>query len=299
MTWGDLTPSPGRALVEASLDLSADGRTVVTTWARAQAYGDRRTTLVAIDTASGERRDLPEDGTSEDGAPKISPDGSRVAFVRESRSTPTDPPEMRLMVVPLDGSSEPRDVAPGWDRWVTGHVWTPDGALLVTADDGGRAPVFRVEDGTVTRLTMDHGHYASVQVSPDGTVAYALRDAIDAAPAPVRLDAREPGAPTLLKGPASAAPPGRLEEVIATAEDGTTVRAWLALPAADGPHPLVVWVHGGPLSSWNGWSWRWNPWLMTARGYTVLLPDPGLSTGYGRAMVARGWGAWGPSPTPT
>jgi len=28
----------------------------------------------------------------------------------------------------------------------------------------------------------------------------------------------------------------------------------------------------------------------------VLLPDPALSTGYGRAFVARGWGRWGAEP---
>ena len=57
--------------------------------------------------------------------------------------------------------------------------------------------------------------------------------------------------------------------------------------------PLLLWVHGGPMSSWNSWSWRWNPWLMAARGYAVLLPDPALSTGYGRAFVARGYHQWG------
>jgi dipeptidyl aminopeptidase/acylaminoacyl peptidase len=53
-------------------------------------------------------------------------------------------------------------------------------------------------------------------------------------------------------------------------------------------------VHGGPLSSWNSWSWRWCPWLLTERGYAVLLPDPALSTGYGLDMVQRAWGRWGP-----
>ena len=48
--------------------------------------------------------------------------------------------------------------------------------------------------------------------------------------------------------------------------------------------------------SWNSWSWRWNPWLMAARGYAVLLPDPGLSTGYGHDFVGRGYGEWGPRP---
>ncbi len=296
VVWRDLTPEPARALVEASLDISADGRTVVTTWARREAYGSRRTTLMAIDTATGERRELPMDGASEDSSPKISLDGRLVAFIRETRSSPSDPPDTRLMVVPLDGSEEPHELAPGWDRWATSHVWTSDGSLLVTADDGGRGPVFRVEDGRVTRLTADDAHYSSVQVTPDGTTAYALRDAIDAAPAPVRLDARTPGVPQPLRGPDAPAPPGRLEELSTTAQDGTEIRAWLAMPAGAGPHPLVVWVHGGPLSSWNGWSWRWNPWLMVARGWAVLLPDPGLSTGYGRDMVRRGWGAWGAEP---
>nr|WP_276612430.1 prolyl oligopeptidase family serine peptidase [Kineococcus vitellinus] len=50
------------------------------------------------------------------------------------------------------------------------------------------------------------------------------------------------------------------------------------------------------MGSWNAWSWRWNPWLATARGYAVLLPDPALSTGYGPEFLARGWGAWGQAP---
>ena len=35
---------------------------------------------------------------------------------------------------------------------------------------------------------------------------------------------------------------------------------------------------------------------MAARGYAVLLPDPALSTGYGRDFIGRGWGAWGDAP---
>ena len=43
-------------------------------------------------------------------------------------------------------------------------------------------------------------------------------------------------------------------------------------------------------------AWRWNPWLLAARGYAVLLPDPALSTGYGQDFIQRGWGAWGGPP---
>ena len=47
----------------------------------------------------------------------MSPDGRWVAFVQEDRSTPTEPVDSRLLVVPLDGSAPARPVTDGWDRW--------------------------------------------------------------------------------------------------------------------------------------------------------------------------------------
>lgn len=299
--WRDLTPAPGRALHGGQVSLVPDGRTAVSTWARAEPHGGRRTTLVVVDATSGEQRVLMDDGSTDWLDPRVSPDGQWVAVVAERWSTPHDSVDMRLLVLPLDGSTAPRDVAPAWDRWVHEHRWSPDGrALLVTADHEGACPVFRIEvdSGTVTRLTGDRGHYTDLCVAPDGSAVFALRDAIDAAPVPVRLDARKADqVAALLNGPRTApAPGGSVTEVHATASDGTALRSWLVLPEGDGPHPLLLWVHGGPLSSWNGWSWRWNPHLMAARGYAVLLPDPALSTGYGREFVRRGWGRWGDAP---
>ncbi len=93
--------------------------------------------------------------------------------------------------------------------------------------------------------------------------------------------------------------PSRLAEVQAIADDGQPIRSWLVLPttaSADRPAPLLLWVHGGPMGSWNTWSWRWNPHLMAARGYAVLLPDPALSTGYGLGFIARAHREWGARP---
>ena len=93
--------------------------------------------------------------------------------------------------------------------------------------------------------------------------------------------------------------PGVVERLTTRAADGTEIGSWLVRPAdvsADRPAPLVVWVHGGPLGSWNGWHWRWNPHLLAAHGYAVLMPDPALSTGYGQRMVDRGWNDWGGTP---
>ncbi|PSL08347.1 dipeptidyl aminopeptidase/acylaminoacyl peptidase [Haloactinopolyspora alba] len=298
----DLTPDAARALELADHDVAPDGSTVVTMW-NVPERGGFRHALAAVDVATGERRMLADDVGYEFENPRISPDGAAVAVVRSRRPTPDEPVDMNLAVISLaDGSM--RELTGDWDRWPSAARWTPDGtALIVVADENGRAPVYRIEvaDGSITRLTADDYAYSDVVVAPDGATVYALRTSYAEPPAPVRLAADRADQESV-RLPAPAPPPelpGSLTEIETTAGDGTRVRAWLALPAgasATSPAPLLLWIHGGPLGSWNSWSWRWNPWNAVARGYAVVLPDPALSTGYGLDFVRRGWGAWGAAP---
>ncbi|WP_235912105.1 prolyl oligopeptidase family serine peptidase [Ruania zhangjianzhongii] len=299
----DLTPKPGKALVEGEADLSADGRTVVSTWSVPMGKGAVRSSLVRLEVATGTQTVVADDPGAEFFAPRISPDGTQVAYIAESLSSPHEAPRVTLWVSRLDGS-QARQVAADWDRWPGSLAWLPDSSgLLVVADDGGRAPVFLVTlAGQVSRITDDDGAYSGVVVAPDGRCAYALR-ASYAYPAEVvrlDLDGASSASVTALPGPVARPElPGTLREVSSTAEDGTPVRAWLALPdgaSADAPAPMLLWIHGGPLGSWNSWSWRWCPWLLVAQGYAVLLPDPALSTGYGQEFIQRGWGEWGKAP---
>jgi dipeptidyl aminopeptidase/acylaminoacyl peptidase len=128
-----------------------------------------------------------------------------------------------------------------------------------------------------------------------------LRSSLAGPPEVVALDAAAAGQdPRTLPTPGlPLAVPGVVTAVEAAAADGTRIRSWLVLPPGAGPGspaPLLVFIHGGPLSSWTEWSWRWNPHLLAARGYAVLLPDPALSTGYGQAFIDRGRGRWGGPP---
>jgi dipeptidyl aminopeptidase/acylaminoacyl peptidase len=299
----DLTPDAGRALERVQHDVSPDGSTVVMTWGVPE-RGGLRTALALVDVATGGHRVLVDDLDFEYAEPRFSPDGQRVAVVREKRSTPYDPCDLRIALVSVaDGTVQ--DLSGSWDRWPAGPAeWTPDGsALVVVADEDGRAPVFRIDvsTGTVTRLTADDFAYSDVQVSPDGAHVYAMRTSYAEPLRPVRLDATTPDQESVVLPGPSETPvlPGTLTEVEATGEDGSRVRSWLALPegaSADAPAPLLLWIHGGPLGSWNAWSWRWNPWIAVAHGYAVLLPDPALSTGYGLDFIARGWGSWGGAP---
>ncbi|MGH3174885.1 MAG: S9 family peptidase, partial [Streptosporangiaceae bacterium] len=282
---------------------------VITGWWLWEPAGESRCELVAIDVASGKRRVLLSVPEYDFENPRVSPDERYIACLRERHATGRRPVDLTVVLLDADAadaadaSGPGRDLLAGWDRWPNGLAWAPDSsALYLTADDGGRCPVFRVEigSGEVTRVTPDDGAYTDLNPDPDGRYLYALRAAVDSPPTPVRIDLTTGAEPGALECPGVPVTlPGRLEEVTAAAEDGQPVRAWLVLPegaAANQPAPLLLWVHGGPMSSWNSWSWRWNPWLMAARGYAVLLPDPALSTGYGLGFIARAHREWGARP---
>src|SRR5699024_6669635 len=150
----------------------------------------------------------------------------------------------------------------------------------------------------VRRLTADDAAYSGVVVAPDGRSAYALRASYAHPAEVVRLDLDlDAGAATVGALPGRVARPelpGTLREVSTSTADGTPVRAWLALPegaSAEAPAPMLLWIHGGPLGSWNSWGWRWCPWLVGAQGYAGLLPAPALRTGYGRGFMQCGGGA--------
>jgi len=300
----DLTPGIRGALRNPRLDVAADGSFAASTWVVAGPRASRRVTLVRIDLGTGLRTPLVDDPDGDATHPAISPDGTKLAYLHESLSDAENPPRVTLRVLDLATGTTSRE-APEWDRRPTSVAWLPDGTgLVLTADDRGRAPVFvhRLGRSQPERLTADDAAYTDVHVAPDGTRVYALRASCTVPPHPVRITLTGPdaGAVTALPAPAPLPElPGRLTEVVTEATDGTPLRAWLALPheASDtAPAPLLLWVHGGPLSSWNTWSWRWNPWLLAACGYAVLLPDPALSTGYGDEFVRRGWGRWGKEP---
>jgi dipeptidyl aminopeptidase/acylaminoacyl peptidase len=266
----------------------------VTTWQRPAAGASQRSVLVRIDVASGDHAVIADQPGADLFNPVIAPDGSAVAFLRESHSTPLRAPRITLSC--LGFGDDVTDLAVDWDRWPASVTWSHSGdELFLTADDGGRRPVFRIRlaDGAVEQLTADDFAYTDVTAAP-GDVLYALRSSYAAPPHPVRIDTD--GAVTVLPCVPVPELPGSLTEVTAEAADGSAVRSWLVLPRDEAPAPLVLWVHGGPLASWNSWHWRWNPWLLAERGYAVLLPDPALSTGYGQHFIQRGWGNWGGAP---
>ena len=300
----DLTPDAGSTLVEQGFDLTPDGTTVVAGVVTADEIGRTDFGIVAIDRASGARRSLsPDDAWYSD--PAVAPDGRTVACVRQTKDVPERIGDETLWLFDLE-SGEGRDLTADLDLWPQHPVWSPDGsAIYFTTDFRGAGAVHRHEIGSGSTVRIaDDGAFGDVALAPDGR-AYALRSSYAEPPHPVRLGPGE-GEPSTrirsfseLDSDALATLPGRVERIGATASDGVEIGSWLVMPrdaGTDTPPPLVVFVHGGPVGTWNAWSWRWNPQLLAAHGYAVLLPDPAISTGYGQAFIQRGWGRWGAEP---
>ena len=109
----------------------------------------------------------------------------------------------------------------------------------------------------------------------------------------VLLDTTHDGARYLLSVAGSA------EAVAWSAPDGTRIEGILCTPSGEGPHPLVVNIHGGPVWSYrNLWSmfYAWTP-LLVAAGYAVLSPNPRGSSGRGQDFARQVFGEMGGADT--
>jgi dipeptidyl aminopeptidase/acylaminoacyl peptidase len=162
----------------------------------------------------------------------------------------------------LDSVAGVIDVASGAAREVfatdlaCGGMWYPDGAFT----EDGRVAVVQSAYHLPSQLAMIHGEKDEVLAST-----------------------ASPGTDYLL----SIA--GHAEPVSWTASDGLEIEGVLCTPAGDGPYPLIVHVHGGPVWAYrNMWSMRalFVP-LLVSRGYAVFHPNPRGSGGRGQDFAGR------------
>ena len=255
--------------------------------------------LYLLDLVGGEAPHLLREGTAEveHGPGEFSPDGRRALIGRYRTWTQTATMGVGVELLDL-ATGESTPVWPELDHWAD-PIWLDEDTLVATSDEQGRGAVWigGVHDPAPRRLAGGPDQdLAFSGASVAGGAIIASASGIAVAPHPVRIDPAD-GTVTALPNPAEPVDlPGTLTEVTATAEDGTDLRAWLRLPEGEGPHPLVVFAHGGPWGSRNAWTYRWNPGPFVAAGYAVLLPDPAISTGYGQSMIDRGQHELGGAP---
>lgn len=91
-----------------------------------------------------------------------------------------------------------------------------------------------------------------------------------------------------------------VERIAWHAPDGLEIQGWLLRPTSNGPHPLIMNVHGGPVSLWRpSWLGRRSAQLLMLleRGYALFFPNPRGSAGRGQAFARRVMGDMGGADT--
>jgi dipeptidyl aminopeptidase/acylaminoacyl peptidase len=161
-------------------------------------------------------------------------------------------------------------------------------ALLLSNEDGFSRVTVADPLTLVARREIElpgPGVLAGIELSPDGS-KLAVGFTSSRVPGDVWLYDTATGESTQLThcpNPVDPATTTDPELIRYPSFDGLSVPAFVyrSARAADGPTPAVVIIHGGPegqsLPSWSPITQ-----YLTARGYTVLVPNVRGSTGYGR-----------------
>jgi len=73
-----------------------------------------------------------------------------------------------------------------------------------------------------------------------------------------------------------------VRELTVPSADGYPVHGWIVLPAGEGPHPVLLDIHGGPFAQY-GVHFFDEAQVYADAGYAVLLCNPRGAAGYGQA----------------
>ncbi|HZB78968.1 MAG TPA: S9 family peptidase [Actinomycetota bacterium] len=248
-----------------------------------------RAPLVLIDAVSGEDRVIATSDV-QFGLPSGALDGSRVAAI-EAPCSDRQLVSGKAVIVEPDGSASRRIEIDDAD--ITWVGWRPDGRLAYTALRRGDTVFGHIDPATGTRdevwSTTDAVGAWAPYAAPFGEDGFAF----------VRQGFDRPAEVAVLDGDSDRTIAsfrhaghdhgrslvGRAERVSWNASDGLEMDGFLLAPGGDGPHPLILHVHGGPVWSYQQSFPRPSLSWLVSRGYAILLPNPRGSTGRGRAFL--------------
>lgn len=189
-----------------------------------------------------------------------------------------------LWVAPLDGSAPPRrltdletvdcegvPVIAGDDVYFTAYCRGAIQLHRVSLRDSAVAlsdlSLLAGERGIVKCFAVDGDRVVAVVSTPDsaGDVVLCGGDRLTDFSKPLR----ESGV-------------CEIREIVATSPDGYASHGWVVLPEGDGPHPVVLHIHGGPFM-YHGWGFFDEAQVYASAGYAVVMANPRGSTGYGQS----------------
>ena len=254
--------------------------------------------IFAIDLATLEQTRL-TDRDGPDSNPKASPDGKHIAYLGYDDKL-LSYQQTGLYVMRADGS-QPRQIATDFDRSIGSIIWRRDSrAVYALVEDAGDMAVVEISlSGAVKRVVTGVGGtsigrpYAggSYSVSSTRRPVFAYTKASPNTPAELAVHGRRVKNRTLTALNDDLLPHldmARIEEIqVPSSHDRLAIEAWVALPhgfKADGSHPLILEIHGGPFAMY-GPTFAAEIQRYAAEGYVTVYANPRGSSGYGEAFA--------------
>ncbi|MDX1612730.1 MAG: S9 family peptidase [Candidatus Promineifilaceae bacterium] len=244
--------------------------------------------------------------------PAVAPDGGSVAYIGvEGRGDWWK--NNGLWVVPLDGSTEARDLMADSDlhvgngtsgdvaeRYTARPIWAPDGQhLYVQLTHHGKTTIHAVplEGGEPSPVVDADGMVGSVSLDGAGErLAFALTTLDD--PVQVWFQTLANGERrqlTRLNQWLDEIDLGAVEEVWFKGGDGNDLQGWILTPPDFDPqrqYPAIIEIHGGPWMQY-GKTFMHEFYVLAARGYVVAFSNPRGGRGYGESHAKAIHRAWG------
>jgi dipeptidyl aminopeptidase/acylaminoacyl peptidase len=241
------------------------------------------------------------------GAPSVSPDGRRIAFVGSLHGTPIRSySQPDLWVVDAAPGSAPRNLTATYDFDIGGGiggdqaaprgeqpkpvVWSKDGSslVIVTAERGssnlGRVSI---SSGAVEPLTTGTQDVMAYTASADGS-RLATTISTQTNIGDISVVSATGGAATQIThvndGLFADITQSEPEEIWYTSFDGRKIQGWILKPPdfdSSRKYPMILEIHGGPHSAYGNTYTHEFMW-MAAKGYVVLFTNPRGSTSYGQ-----------------
>jgi dipeptidyl aminopeptidase/acylaminoacyl peptidase len=265
-------------------DWSPDGRSLAFVSEQHDTWGDDMASDVCVVPAAGGQIRALTDTTFSMGLCRWAPDGRSVLFTAVPAGEGRVDPLIRnesLWSVPLDGGPARQLLdpevytlaAPGGDVVPTAR------GVLFSNEDRGAVQLLRVPyDGGPPEVLLDGQRQVAGFAAAGDTLVATI-----AGPA----DWGEVYAGDVKLSDFSAAFAGTVTafeqvEVLGSAPDGYPVHGWVVKPAGDGPHPVLLMIHGGPFAQY-GWRLFDEAQVYAGAGYAVVYGNPRGSSGYGEA----------------
>ena len=241
------------------------------------------------------------DNPGDDWGPVYSPDGKSIAY-RAQLTPGFEADRWRLMIYDRAGGKR-FDATENFDRNIESYEWTPDSkTIFFKTEDQTHMPIYSLaaEAGATPKKLIADGFNMEFDLSHDGRAIAFTRT--DWTMPPEIFVANADGSDARQLTHHNGAILAQLD--LAKADSfwfkgagGTDVQALVVRPPnfdAAKKYPLLFLVHGGPQGAWNDeWGYRWNPQVMAAPGYVVVMVNPRGSTGYGQkfeAEISKDWG---------